>query len=50
MNSTLMCPPEHITYFIVPDVEFSVQLIENRNIELSKHFSCLPDDLQYILG
>ena len=50
MNSTLMYIPEHVTYFIVPDVKFSVQLIENRNIELSKPISCLPDDLQYVQG
>lgn len=35
-------------YFIGPDIKFFVQLIKIRNIELSKHFSCLPHDLQYM--
>jgi len=33
------------TYFIAPDIELFVQRVENRNVQLSKHLSCLFDSL-----
>ena len=35
---------EH-TYFIAPDTELFVQRVENGNVQLSKHLSCLFDSL-----